>query len=171
MVPIHKLAIQKTVLFPLQTMQIDESTIAGNMSVMDYLAEHGLPLPRRFFAMPSHTIVGGDHMTVSRLLALKIHRFPERDPYQGLRLVHLTLQLFHLSMTLCSTILKTHFGSPESPGTHASIVVMLDRKRLSKEDQEFRAADELLRIVFDAKMQLLYESLEQKNPSDKLDLQ
>ncbi|KAI8597881.1 hypothetical protein EDD21DRAFT_310195 [Dissophora ornata] len=107
-------------------------------------------------------------MTVARLLTLKIHRIVGTDPYHSLAWIHPTLQLFHLSMNLCGTIFRTHFGSPQFPGSLASIIILLSRKRLSKEKQEFKAADELLRIVFDAMVQSLYESLRQGDTSDEL---
>ncbi|KAF9369712.1 hypothetical protein CPB97_003364 [Podila verticillata] len=168
--PIKKLDVNKTALFPLQTMRLDESTIAGNLAVLERIMQVGLQLPKKWFANPKNTIFAGDQMTVSRLLTLKIHRIVDTDPYHSLAWVHPTLQLFHLSMNLCGTIFRTHYGSPEFPGTLASISIFLGRKRLSKEKQEFKAADELLRIVFDAMVQLLCESLQQGGTSDELDI-
>ncbi|KAG0352647.1 hypothetical protein BGZ54_002649 [Gamsiella multidivaricata] len=168
--PIKKLNVNKTALFPLQTMRLDESTIAGNLAVLERITQVGLQLPKSWFAHPKNTIVAGDQMTVSRLLTLKIHRIVDTDPYHSLAWVHPTLQLFHLGMNLCGTIFRTHFGSPLFPGTLASIIILLDRKRLSKEKQEFKAADELLRIVFDAMVQSLCESLREGGASDELDI-
>ncbi|KAF8978249.1 hypothetical protein BGZ52_006222, partial [Haplosporangium bisporale] len=169
-VPIKPLHINKTAFFPLQTMKLDESTIAGNLAVLERITHVGLQLPKSWFAKPNNTIIAGDQMTVSRLLTLKIHRIVDTDPYHSLAWVHPTLQLFHLDMNLCGTIFRTHFGSPQFPGSLASIIILLGRKRLSKEKLEFKAADELLRIVFDAKVQLLYESLRQGDTSDELDI-
>ncbi|KAF9122715.1 hypothetical protein BG015_005486, partial [Linnemannia schmuckeri] len=104
------------------------------------------------------------------LLTLKVHRIVDTDPYHSLSWVHPTLQLFHLSMNLCGTIFKTHYGSPNFPGSLAAISIFMDRKRLSKEKQEFKTADELLRIVFDAMVQLLCESLRQGGTLDELDI-
>jgi hypothetical protein len=168
--PIEKLEINKTALFPLQTMKLDESTISGNLAVLERITKVGLQLPEQWLADPKNTIVAGDQMTVSRLLTLKIHRIVDPDPYHSLSWVHPTLQLFHLSMNLCGTIFKTHYGSSEFPGFLGSIVIFLDRKRLSKEKQEYKAADELLRIVFDAVVKLLCESLQQGDTLDELDI-
>lgn len=104
-------------------------------------------------------------MTVSRLLTLKVHRLPDSDPFHGLEWVHPTIQLFHLSMNLCNTVFKTHYDSPRQPGSLASIQILLKRKRMSKEKQEFQAADELLRIVFDAAVQLLSDILQSGDSS------
>ncbi|KAG0251928.1 hypothetical protein BG011_007315 [Mortierella polycephala] len=73
-------------------------------------------------------------------------------------------------MNLCGTIFRTHYGFPGSPGTLAAINVVMGRKRLSKDKQEFKAADELLTIVFDAMVQLLCEPLRQGGASDELDI-
>ncbi|KAG0290966.1 hypothetical protein BGZ98_003215 [Dissophora globulifera] len=168
-VPIKQLHIGKTALFPLQTMQLDESTISGNLAVLERITQQGLQLPKSWFEKPNDTIVAGDQMTVSRLLTLKIHCIVDPDPYHSLAWVHPTLQLFHLRMNLCGTIFRTHFGSPKSPRTLASIVILLGRKRLTKDKPEFKDADELLRIVFDATVQLLCESLRQDVTLGELD--
>ncbi|KAG0319471.1 hypothetical protein BG000_003864, partial [Podila horticola] len=169
-VPIEKLPVKKTALFPLQTMKLDESTIAGNLAVLERITKAGLQLPKSWFDDPKNTIVAGDQMTVSRLLTLKIHRIFDPDPYHSLAWVHPTLQLFHLAMNLCGTIFRTHFGTPQFPGTLASIVILLGRKRLTKDKQEFKDADELLRIVFDSTVLLLCETLQQSGSSNELDI-
>lgn len=168
--PINKLPIKKTAFFPLQTMQLDESTISGNLAVLERITNVGLQLPKSWFGNPKNTIVAGDQMTVSRLLTLKIHRIVDPDPYHSFKWVHPTLQLFHLGMNLCGTIVRTHFGSPKFSGTLASIIILLGRKRMSKENVEYQSADELLRIVFDAMIQLLCESQRQGEISDEPDI-
>jgi len=168
--PIKKLDINKTVLFPLQTMKLDESTIAGNLAVLERITQDGLRLPEEWFADPQNTIVAGDQMTVSRLLTLKIHRIVDTDPYQSLSWVHPTLQLFHLRMNLCGTIFRTHYGSPVHTGSLAAINIFIDTKRLSKDKLEFKATDEFLRIVFDAMVKMLYKSLRKGGALDELDI-
>lgn len=74
-------------------------------------------------------------------------------------------------MNLCRTIWRTHFGSKEFPGTLASIACLLNRKSLNKDKLVFHATDELLRIVFDAKVQLLYQSLRDHGVVDRQAIQ
>ncbi|KAG9061327.1 hypothetical protein KI688_007305 [Linnemannia hyalina] len=131
-VPVEQLDLVKSIVFPLPVMKLDESTIAGNLSVLQRITEVNLNLPKIWFADPKNTIVAGDQMTVSRLLTLKVHRSFGPDPYHSLSW---------------------------SPGTLASIACLLNRKHLSKDKLVFHAVDELLRISFDAKVQLLYQSL------------
>ncbi|KAF9198949.1 hypothetical protein BGZ59_004278, partial [Podila verticillata] len=64
-VPIKPLHINKTAFFPLQTMKLDESTIAGNLAVLERITRVGLQLPKSWFAKPNNTIIAGDQMTVS----------------------------------------------------------------------------------------------------------
>lgn len=72
-VEVDPLPIQKTIAFPLQTMKIDESTIAGNLSVLETIIDVGLSLARTWFAKLPIIIVAGNQMTVMRLLSLLIH--------------------------------------------------------------------------------------------------
>jgi hypothetical protein len=74
-------------------------------------------------------------------------------------------------MNLCGTIWRTHYGSKEFPGTLASIACLLNRKGLNNDKIVFHATDELLRIVFDAKVQLLYQFLRDHGVADRLDVQ
>ena len=74
-------------------------------------------------------------------------------------------------MNLCGTIWRTHLGSKEFPGTLASIACLLNRKGLSRDKIIFHATDELLRVVFDAKVQLLYQSLRDRGVSKELSVQ
>lgn len=73
-------------------------------------------------------------------------------------------------MNLCGTIWRTHFGSPQFPGTLASITVVLRRKYLQKEKPQFHSASELLQIVFDAMVQLLCEALQSGGMTDEQDI-
>ncbi|KAF9273625.1 hypothetical protein BGZ74_004702, partial [Mortierella antarctica] len=71
--PIDRLPVCKTIAFPLQTMKIDESTIAGNLAVLEHVSNVGLRLAKNWFTDRTSIIVAGDQMTVARLLSLKIH--------------------------------------------------------------------------------------------------
>jgi hypothetical protein len=83
-VPVEQLDLAKSTVFPLPVMKLDESTIAGNLSVLQRITEVGLNLPKSWFANPKNMFVAGDQMTVSRLLTLKVHRCFDPDPYHSL---------------------------------------------------------------------------------------
>lgn len=70
---VNPLPIWKTIAFPLQTMKINESTIAGNLSVLETIIDVSLGLARTWFAKLPIIIVASDQMTVARLLSLLIH--------------------------------------------------------------------------------------------------
>ncbi|KAF9322591.1 hypothetical protein BG006_002260, partial [Podila minutissima] len=168
---IDEMEVHKTVTFPLPTMKIDESTITGNLAVLESITRIGLHLPDMWFNDAKNIIFAGDQMTVARLLSLKIHHAIELDRYGGLAWVHPTPQLFHLQMTLCSTIYRTHLGADaNTPGSLASFISLLESKGFNKEKPEFKATDELLRIVFDATSMVLWETLHDADTSVELDM-
>ncbi|KAG0069405.1 hypothetical protein BGZ92_004681 [Podila epicladia] len=168
---IDKMEVRKTVTFPLPTMKIDELTILGNLAVLESITRVGLRLPDAWFNDAKNIIFAGDQMTVARLLSLKIHRAIELDHYGGLAWVHPTPQMFHLQMTLCSTIYRTHLGADaNTPGSLASFISLLESKGFNKEKPEFKATDELLRIVFDAMSMVLWETLHDADTSVELDM-
>ncbi|KAF9158735.1 hypothetical protein BGX20_003251 [Mortierella sp. AD010] len=83
-VPVEQLDVVKSAVFPLPVMKLDESTIAGDLSVLQRITEIGLNLLKTWFANPKNTIVAGNQVTVSRLLTLKVHRSFDPDPYRNL---------------------------------------------------------------------------------------
>lgn len=60
-------------------------------------------------------------------------------------------------MLLCSTILRTHYGSRATPGSLAFFITCLDRKRLALDSPNYHAADEILRHVFDGMVLRLWQ--------------
>ncbi|KAF9368787.1 hypothetical protein CPB97_004251, partial [Podila verticillata] len=154
-VEVDPLPIQKSITFQLQTMKIDESTIAGNLSVLETITDVGLGLARTWFAKLPNIIVAGDQMTVARLLSLQIHQAIDPNPFGSLSWVHPVPQLFHMWMTLCGTIFRTHYGEDNTCGSLSSLIVLLRRKHLTKDSLNFKTADELLRLVFKALLLML----------------
>ncbi|CAO3568652.1 unnamed protein product [Mortierella alpina] len=170
-VEVDLLPIRKSTTFPLRTMKIDESTIAGNLSVLDTIMLVGLGLTKTWFASHPNIIVAGDQMTVARLLSLRIHRAIDPDPYGSLSWVSPIPQLFHLRMTLCGTIFRTHYGDDNTRGTLATIISLLRRKQLTKDNMNFKVADELLRLVFEALSLVLADFLTSNtDAADKVDV-
>ncbi|KAF9899125.1 hypothetical protein EC991_009576 [Linnemannia zychae] len=171
LVEVDLLPIRKTIAFPLQTMKIDESTIVGNLSVLETVVDVGLGLARTWFAKLPVIIVAGDQMTVARLLSLLIHRAIDPDPFGSLSWVHPVPQLFHLRMTLCGTIFRTHYGDTNTRGSLGGLIAQFRRKNLAKDNVNFKAADELLKIVFEALLLLLVDFLKPHiDVSNELDI-
>ncbi|KFH71184.1 hypothetical protein, variant [Podila verticillata NRRL 6337] len=169
--PIDRLPVHKTVAFPLQTMKIDESTISGNLAVLEHVSNVGLRLARNWFTDRTSIIVAGDQMTVARLLSLKIHRAIDPDPFGCLSWVHPIPQLFHMRMNLCGTIFRTHYGDTNCPGSLADIIGVLRRKHLTKDNMKFKVADELLKLVFEALLFVFWESLHDFGTSAESEVQ
>ncbi|KAG0221623.1 hypothetical protein BGW42_007450, partial [Actinomortierella wolfii] len=170
LMPIDRLPVRKTITFPLPTMKFDESTIAGNLAVLEHVTTVGLRLRlARYFSDVTRVIVAGDQMTMARLWTLKFHRAITNDPFSSLGWVHPIPQLFHLRMTLCGTIFRTYYGDEEcpGPGTLADIIAALGYKYLTKKNIIFKVADELLKITFEALLLLLWNTLQDlRNPGE-----
>ncbi|KAF9274247.1 hypothetical protein BGZ74_004449, partial [Mortierella antarctica] len=96
MEPVEPLNLHKTTAFPLRIMKIDESTISGNIAILEKVITEELQMPESWIANPPATKWGGDQMTTSRLESAKIHHAIDLDPFHGLRWVQPVMQPFHL---------------------------------------------------------------------------
>ncbi|KAF9117910.1 hypothetical protein BGW39_001672 [Mortierella sp. 14UC] len=123
-----KLIAEKSIHFPLPAMKIDQSSVEGNLEILRTVMQISLQLSPEYFN-GKYILVAGDNLTV----------------------------LFHLRMNLCSLILRTHYGVLGTPGSLASDIAMLRRKRVRSEKHCFHTADELLRSKFDALVMCLWE--------------
>ncbi|KAG0275119.1 hypothetical protein BGZ95_009164 [Linnemannia exigua] len=63
-------------------------------------------------------------------------------------------------MALCGTIFRTHYGDANTRGSLGSLIALFRRKNLTKDSLNFKAADELLRIVFEALLLVLVDFFE-----------
>lgn len=70
------------------------------------------------------------------------------------------LQLFHMQMILCSTIINTHFGHVSEPGSLGYFIPLLGRRQLNKDMPCYYTADDFLRIVFGALVNRLWQAKE-----------
>ncbi|KAF8924409.1 hypothetical protein BGZ47_004036, partial [Haplosporangium gracile] len=76
-----------------------------------------------------------------------------------------------MRMTLCGTIFRTHFGENNTRGSLATFITLLHRNTLTKDSLNFKTADELLRIVFEALVLVLVDFFRPHvGASDELDI-
>ncbi|KAH9910452.1 uncharacterized protein BXZ73DRAFT_83560 [Epithele typhae] len=110
---------QRTSIHPLPTMNIDESSVTGNASVLDYIFRRELKF--NFGAARFREVVRlvfGDQLSLARIRTLIMHRIG----HDTLATSHANLVpgpgLFHYQLALVHGILETHFGepNPESGG-------------------------------------------------------
>ncbi|KAI8354354.1 hypothetical protein B0O80DRAFT_498362 [Mortierella sp. GBAus27b] len=127
---LEPLPTTETVTFPLPMMPINQSTVEGNLQVIETVMKRMLDLPEDWFDAQKRIIIAGDQFTVSRVRTLQELLTPNSTRFRQLGWAIPIFQLFHLQMVLCSTILRTHYGSVSVPGSLAFIVALLKRKRL-----------------------------------------
>ncbi|KAG9069635.1 hypothetical protein KI688_010539 [Linnemannia hyalina] len=141
--PISPLDVSKTWAFEIPAMDIDQSSLDGNMRVLEEVKKL-LQLDDEWFR--NHVvIVGGNQLTVSRVRTMIRYRAPDVSAFNRLQWAIPVLQLFHLQMIVCGTILRTHYGHITSPGSLAYNIGKLGRKRVDKTMPCYYTANELLR--------------------------
>lgn len=143
--------------FLLPSMKIDQSTVEGNIEILMTIIKKILQLPESWFHDNTRIIVAGDQLTVARVAAAKVLCSRDITPLERLQWATPVIQLFHLQMIVCSTILHTHYGSRATPGSLAFFITLLDHKRLALDSPNYHAADEILRHVFDAMVLRLWQ--------------
>ncbi|KAI7826126.1 hypothetical protein BC939DRAFT_447007 [Gamsiella multidivaricata] len=151
------LPTRQTLTFPLPAMRHDQSTNEGNLDVLQDITQIMLKLPEDWFNSNTRIIVSGDQLTVSRVISLQELRAADTTPFNRLEWAVPVMQLFHLQMLFCSTILRTHYGRISEPGSLAFFITMLGRKRVNLDSPNYHAADEVLRHIFDAMVRRVYE--------------
>ncbi|KAG0316176.1 hypothetical protein BG000_004964, partial [Podila horticola] len=155
---IRLLTVRKTTTYPLPSMHIDQSSVVGNLEIVDDIMKNALKLPQEWFENGNPVIVvAGDQLTVQRISTLKHLKEIDNSVYNRLEWALPMLQLFHLEMVLCSMILRTHFGSTNEPGSLSFNKSLLERKHISQTDFNYHATDELLRHSFDAMVRRIWQ--------------
>jgi hypothetical protein len=155
---LEPLPVLESVTFPLPAMAINQSTVEGNLQVIETVMKRILDLPEDWFDAQKRIIIAGDQFTVSRVRTLQGLLIQNSTRFRQLAWAIPVFQLFHLQMVLCSTILRTHYGSVSVPGSLASIIVLLRRKRLDPKMPCYYTADEFLRNTFEAMVRRLWET-------------
>ncbi|KAG0065111.1 hypothetical protein BGZ89_008590 [Linnemannia elongata] len=139
----------KTKTHPLPAMRIDQSSVEGNKAVLDDLIKI-LELGEEHFQVGKRILLGGDQLTISRLRTAIRQLRSASTSAKRLEWALPIIQLFHLQMSFALTIFKTHYGAPGVGGSLGDAIAVLGRKRLSKDNPNFHALDELIRHVFDS---------------------
>ncbi|KAF9079091.1 hypothetical protein BGX23_005082, partial [Mortierella sp. AD031] len=166
---IRALPIEQTVTYPIPAMEIDQSSVEGDLEILKFIIACTLILPAAYFDNGKRIIVGGDQLTVSRVDTIKRNLDDDITAFDRMEWALPALQLFHLQMNLCSLILKTHLGEPDKPGSLSFYVARLKRKHISEGSSSFHAADELMRNVFDGMVLRLWQKELGINSSEMLD--
>ncbi|KAF8155239.1 hypothetical protein K438DRAFT_1777780 [Mycena galopus ATCC 62051] len=123
--------VHKTPLHPLPTMEIDESSITGNVEVIEEIMrvlgfKADDPECGKYVQ-----ILGGDQLTIARQRSILNVRLGHESGPNAWRHIVLMPGLFHAKIADCHGVLETHFGKPaagaRSPGSLGFHNTVLDR--------------------------------------------
>lgn len=155
--PIKVLTSRPTEAYELAAMEIDQSSVSGNLAVLEEMRKV-LDLDKELFK-ELKMILAGDHLSVSRLRTLMSRKSDDTTFFDRLSWAIPVLQMFRMQMLLCTSILRTHFGGDGlRPGSLRYYKVKLDRKGLDDEKPSHHHADEFLRTVFTAMVRRMWQS-------------
>ncbi|KAI1288591.1 hypothetical protein EDD11_009897 [Mortierella claussenii] len=151
---IKRLDAKRSKAYELAAMDIDQASVTGNLRVLNHMR---LALNRTKDSFKDlKMIIAGDHLTISRIQTIQERSIGEATYFDVMRWAIPVLQLFHMQMILCSTILNTHFGSAGKPGSLGYYIPLLGRRQLNKDMPCYYTADEFLRIIFGAMVNQLW---------------
>ncbi|KAJ7482617.1 hypothetical protein FB451DRAFT_1350610 [Mycena latifolia] len=123
------IAVHKTPIHPLPSMEIDENSITGNIEVMDAIMKSlGLSADDPDFTKHVQ-IIAGDQLTIARQRSILTVRLGHESGPHSWRHIVLMPGLFHAKIADCHGLLETHFGkanagtrSPGSLGFHNAVL-------------------------------------------------
>ncbi|EJD47860.1 hypothetical protein AURDEDRAFT_30600, partial [Auricularia subglabra TFB-10046 SS5] len=128
----HAITVHRTPMYPLQTMHIDESSIKGNVEVVDAIHKQlNIDSTTPSF-MKRVRLFFGDQLTLARIRAVTAQRTGHEPAAQGWRWAKTVQGLFHVEMTATHNVLVTHMGKPTAGARNPTSLAfhnhILDRK-------------------------------------------
>ncbi|KAK7027796.1 hypothetical protein R3P38DRAFT_3315316 [Favolaschia claudopus] len=123
--------VHKTPLHPLPAMEIDESSITGNVEVVEEIMRVLGFKPDDPEYGKYVQIIAGDQLTIARQRSILNVRLGHESGPHSWRHIVLMPGLFHAKIADCHGVLETHFGKPSagarSPGSLGFHNTVLDR--------------------------------------------
>lgn len=116
-----KIPVHTTEVFPLPTMEIDESTIIDNAKVVESMfSAIGLDMASESF-MRTVKLIAGDQLSIARLRALTRNR-AGHDSFANLYIWAVVIPgIFHYKMAATHGFMELHYGQNSSPGNPGSL--------------------------------------------------
>ncbi|KAH9938037.1 uncharacterized protein B0H18DRAFT_965183 [Fomitopsis serialis] len=126
-----KIPVHTTDVFPLPTMEIDESTIVGNAEVTKSMfSAVGLDMASDTFTR-TVKLIAGDQLSIARIRSLTRNR-AGHDSFANSYLWAVVMPgIFHYKMAATHGFMELHYGRNTSPGNPGSLAFhnnLLDRK-------------------------------------------
>jgi hypothetical protein len=100
----------------LMPIQIDESTITGNIDIISNILRDQLGLDDSFFETRPVVLIGGDNKTLNRMWSAKTGAVDNTGAYDRLDHVVPLPGLFHAQMHVIEAIIKAHWGEEAKGG-------------------------------------------------------
>lgn len=130
-----KIALHKTPIHPLPSMEIDESSITGNAEVIDKICKE-LDLPVRSPSFLERVrLFAGDQLSIARIRSIVKYRAGQEGGYDGYGWIIPIPGLFHLKMAATHGVLEVFWGKPNcgarNPGSLWYHNTLLDRKPIT----------------------------------------
>lgn len=151
-----QLELKPAVAYELPAMDIDQASVAGNIQVLECMR---LLLGKSKASFKNvKMIIAGDQLTVSRIQIMQERNICEATYFDQMLWAIPILQLFHMQMILCTTILNTHYGSVSTPGSLAYFIPLLGRRKLNRDMPCYHTADEFLRVIYQAMVRKLWRA-------------
>jgi hypothetical protein len=145
---LYKVPLGSSDLHTLATLELDESTIDGNLAVLEALATDQLGLTLEELADGRLIPVSGDQMTVARIVSgqfLRIRDFPEHRMLWAKTLSG----MLHTRMAMIHAIYLSHPGRADGrdPASLSKFVKLLGRTKIKEGCPNLNASQELLQQV------------------------
>ncbi|KAK1235663.1 hypothetical protein PQX77_001105 [Marasmius sp. AFHP31] len=109
----YKIPVQRTEIYPLPAMDIDESTIVGNVDVDKAVVEE-TGMKNTSWWMKIVRIIGGDQLSLARIRSIFTLRAGKEGGYSGFGWAVCFTGLFHAKMADIQGTLLTHWGKPNA---------------------------------------------------------
>ncbi|KIJ05902.1 hypothetical protein PAXINDRAFT_20870 [Paxillus involutus ATCC 200175] len=126
----------RTKQYPLRTSTIDESSITGNIAVINDVYINQLKMTHEQLADQAIPSIN-DQATNARIRGAKALRTKDVNSFTRLQILQLGFGLFHLCMNLIWALLHIHRGSINQVGSLSYFFALLDRTRLGCEHPDY----------------------------------
>lgn len=136
---VEKILLSKTRTCPMQSMNISNSTVSGNIdAIINLMAQAGVGDPMEIDDETIESLVEyvvlfhGDLATGERITAAQLQRAIEASPYRRLQFVIFVFGLFHLKMACADTLWRIFIRQPLGRLDESSVMAHVHTLRASE---------------------------------------
>lgn len=150
--PIHRLAVQKTEIYTLPTLELDEAKITDTIEIIkEFMKELDVKLES---LNDSILMFKGDYLTVRNVGLAMFQRQDSTfiNPSETFDFIEPVIGLFHLNMNVQQVYIENYWGRADGkdPGSLNRFVNLTRNTRITSDGKDFRACKSFLDDVLDA---------------------